>query len=60
MNLKDMTRCHGRIDEQKCNEREQCQRWRGLKEPAPHVMRVIQKIGMKSSMDEVCKSRIPL
>jgi hypothetical protein len=60
MNLKDMTRCHGRINEQDCNEREQCQRWRGLKEPAPHIMRVIQKIGMKSSMDEVCQFRIAL
>jgi hypothetical protein len=54
----DVTRCHGRINEQDCNEREQCQRWLSLKQPVPHVMRVVQTIGMKSRMDDICESRI--
>jgi hypothetical protein len=54
----DVTRCHGRINEQDCNEREQCQRWLSLKQPVPHVMRISQQLCMKSSMGEACESRI--
>ena len=54
----DITRCHGRINEHDCNEREQCQRWLALQQPSPHVMRISQEAGMKSSLSDVCASRI--